>query len=243
MMELVEAGLTFDEATAYFKDKVPLKSTEFRKLENEYKTRAFSVAGYTSLKMLETFKETLERALEEGATKEEFRQEMNRFLGKKGYAGLTPFQADNIFRTNMQTAYQVGHYRRMTDPEVVSRRPYWQYDAVEDSRTRLAHRGMHGKVFAADDPFWDTWYPPNGYRCRCGVRTLSSRQVAALGLEVETGVPAFVETGSRLVPAVPDPGFDANPAKRAWDPSADLPEPLRTIYLERENRPNGAERG
>ncbi|CAH8721330.1 hypothetical protein HTL2_006310 [Paenibacillus melissococcoides] len=48
---------------------------------------------------------------------------------------------------------------------------------------------MHGRVFRADDPIWNTWYPPNGFRCRCTVRTLSERQVRERGLKVETTPP------------------------------------------------------
>ena len=29
---------------------------------------------------------------------------------KREYEGITPYQAENIFRTNIQTAYNVGHY-------------------------------------------------------------------------------------------------------------------------------------
>ena len=54
--------------------------------------------------------------------------------------------------------------------------PYWQYVAVNDSRTRESHRKLHGRVYAADDPVWDTLYPPLDYRCRCRVRPLSRAQ-------------------------------------------------------------------
>ena len=52
---------------------------------------------------------------------------MNEFLEAEGYEGLDPLQADLIFRTNIQTAYNVGHYEQMTDPGVMKLRPYWQY--------------------------------------------------------------------------------------------------------------------
>ena len=35
-------------------------------------------------------------------------------------------QAGLIFRTNIQTAYNVGHYEQMTDPGVMKLRPVWQ---------------------------------------------------------------------------------------------------------------------
>ena len=32
----------------------------------------------------------------------------------------------------------------------------------------VAHRALDGKCFPVDHPFWHTWFPPNGHRCRCG---------------------------------------------------------------------------
>ncbi|MCC5911330.1 MAG: minor capsid protein [Clostridiaceae bacterium] len=228
--------LPFDEAIDYFEDKVNMKSSDYRKLTNEYKTKAFTVSGYTSLTILDKFKGSLEKALKEGLTKDDFRKEMNDFLKKKGYDGLTPFQSDNIFRTNIQTAYNVGHYRRMTDPDVIGKRPYWMYDAVNDQKTRKTHLGMDGKVFPADHAFWNTWYPPNGFRCRCGVRTLSERQVEARGVKVEKEIPKMViAEGGMPRPLLPDPGFNANPAKKAWEPDLkDFPKELRELFEERQ---------
>ena len=119
------------------------------------------------------------------------RQNAIKVLEEKGYEGITPFQADNIFRTNIQTAYNVGHYEQMTDPGVMKLRPFWQYDAVNDAHTRPSHLAMDGKVFPADHPVWNTWFPPNGFRCRCTVRTLSKRQVEARELTVEDKFPAI----------------------------------------------------
>lgn len=69
----------------------------------------------------------------------------------------------------------------MTEPGVKELRPYWQYDAVNDSKTRPSHLAMDGRVFMADDPIWDTWFPPNGFKCRCTVKTLSSARWSSGG--------------------------------------------------------------
>lgn len=42
-----------------------------------------------------------------------------------------------------------------------------RYDAVNDGRTRASHRALHGIVRPVDDPFWNTYYPTNGWGCRC----------------------------------------------------------------------------
>jgi SPP1 gp7 family putative phage head morphogenesis protein len=230
--KIINEPLKFEEAIEYFGGKIPIDSKEYYRISNEYKTKAFTVSGYSSAEILRKFQEELMKVLNEGLTIKDFREKMNDFLERKGYEGLTPYQADNIFRTNIQTAYNVGHYKQMTKPENLKMRPYWMYDAINDKKTRPTHAAMDRKVFPADHKFWDTWYPPNGFKCRCGVVSLSERQVKARGLKVEKEIPKMVEPkGQVMRPLLPDKGFDANPAKRVWEPDVSkYPEPLRKAY-------------
>jgi SPP1 gp7 family putative phage head morphogenesis protein len=50
--------------------------------------------------------------------------------------------------------------------------PMLQYDTVGDGRVRPAHRLLNGIIRPVDDAFWQVYYPPNGWRCRCDVRQL-----------------------------------------------------------------------
>ena len=222
----------FEEAVSYFDKKVPVTAGVFYDLADHYRALAFTVSGYTEAQIIKKFYDELLDALENGTTMEQFRQSMSGFLERQGYEGLTPFQADNIFRTNIQTAYQAGHYEQMTDPDVMRLRPYWQYDAVNDSHTRPSHLAMDGRVFPADSPVWDTWYPPNGFRGRCTVTTLSARQVKERGLKVETEAPQAADIGDgRIVQVLPDPSFRHNPAKRPFKPDLEgYPEALKRAY-------------
>lgn len=218
--------MTFEEAVRYFKERVPVTASKFYAIAEKYRGLAFTVGGYTKAQILKRFYEEILAALEEGNTLSEFRANMNDFLETEGYEGLAPLQADNIFRTNIQTAYNVGHYEQMTSPGVMQLRPYWQYDAVNDFHTRPSHLAMDGRVFPADSPVWDTWFPPNGFRCRCTVKTLSKRQVEQRGLMVETTPPRD---------ALPDPNFSTNPAKVRFQPDLKgYPEPLVKAYQSRE---------
>lgn len=70
--------------------------------------------------------------------------------------------------------------------EVADARPLWQYRAIMDSRTRPAHAAMNGKVYDYRHPIWNTWYPPNGFNCRCYVKSLSLDQAKERGLEAQT---------------------------------------------------------
>lgn len=125
-------------------------------------------------------------------------------------------------------------------------RPYWQYIAVMDRRVRPSHAILHGKVYPADHEFWATNYPPNGFRCRCGVRTLSERQVKAQGLTVEkempkAGVWTDPKTGMEYFVHFPgaDKGFKSNPGKD-WLDGLNLGKypPLdRESYAENRQRP------
>jgi len=236
---LTDKGFVFEEAASFFGEKLPISPSDFYKLAEEYQVRAFTVSGYSKIQVLNQFHGELLKAIKEGTTMTEFKNRMNDFLQDKGYKGITNFQADNIFRTNIQTAYQVGHYRQMMDPGVLKLRPYWQYDAVNDKHTRLSHHAMDGRVFKADDPIWDTWYPPNGFRCRCGVKTLSARQVKERGLTVEEEVPRSAEINGSFVNVHPDPKFDTNPAKVVFKPDlADYPDSLKNAFERREKTQN-----
>ncbi|MDR9503401.1 phage minor head protein [Brevibacillus agri] len=232
---LADGEIVFEEAVKYFGDKLPVTSAEFHKLTEEYKSLAFTVSGYTKAQVLKKFHEELLKAIEDGLTMKDFKESMNDFLERRGYTGLTNFQADNIFRTNVQTAYQVGHYKQMTSPEVMKLRPYWMYDAVHDSRTRPSHLAMDGRVFRADDPIWNTWYPPNGFRCRCSIVTLSERQVQERGLKVESEPPVSAEVNGHFVNILPDPNFATNPAKHAFKPDlTDYPPALKEAFEKRQ---------
>lgn len=218
--------MTFEEAVKYFKERVPVSASVFYRIAEKYRGLAFTVGGYTKAQILKRFYDEILAALEDGNTLSEFRSRMNEFLTSEGYEGLDPLQADLIFRTNIQTAYNVGHYEQMTDPGVMKLRPYWQYDAVNDAHTRPSHLAMDGRVFPADSAVWDSWFPPNGFRCRCTVKTLSKRQVEARGLIVEQSAPGGV---------MPDPHFSTNPAKVRFTPDLkDYPEALVKAYQKRE---------
>lgn len=45
--------------------------------------------------------------------------------------------------------------------------PYLVYKTQHDKRVRRAHQLLHDVCKHIDDTFWDTYYPPNGWRCRC----------------------------------------------------------------------------
>ncbi|MBP7517185.1 MAG: minor capsid protein [Desulfobulbus sp.] len=211
--------LPMAEAQAFWADKVQLGPGEFAKLSAEAKVKAFAVSGIARGDELTTVFEAIRRAIDQGTTLADFKKECGAIFERRGWTGKRTWRVDNIFRTNIQTAYNVGKYKRLKDSGAF---PYWQYSAINDRRTRPTHLAMDGRVWPADHPTWDTWFPPNGYRCRCSVIGLTARQAERMGVKIEEDDPTngLIEpidpiTGNRM-PArqlLPDPGFEINPGK------------------------------
>lgn len=55
-----------------------------------------------------------------------------------------------------------------------------EYQTVGDARVRPTHQELDGIKRGVDDSFWDLYYPPNGWRCRC--TTLSHEDEAETDL-------------------------------------------------------------
>lgn len=228
-MTITFSPLPMKEAQAFWKDKVQLSPGQFAKLSDEAKLRAFAISQVARGDELATAYNALSSAIDSGISFGAFRKECKDIFARRGWTGIRAWRVDNIFRTNIQTAYNVGRYRQMA--RVAKTRPYWQYEAVNDSRTRPTHAALDGLVYPADSSFWSSWYPPNGYRCRCSVVSLTRRDVEAQGLSVQEDNPAgrMIEpidpkTGHKmpLRPLMPDQGFDLNPGESFWGPMVQM---------------------
>ena len=158
--------MPFKEAVDYFKGKTTLTDKEFEKLVSEVgefaHSQAFTVAHIARADVLQDIYDEVLKAIEKGLTLWDFREKIDEIMTRRGWKGLSPHRLDNILRTNVQSAYNVGRNKQMK--AVADRRPFWQYDAVNDQFTRPSHAQHDGKVYHHEHPFWDEWYPPNGYR-------------------------------------------------------------------------------
>jgi SPP1 gp7 family putative phage head morphogenesis protein len=200
-----------EEAWRRFRKKLPMSKARFDQLFDEYKNAAFSIAGDFEEELIWEVKNELDRALQAGLTQKEFITNIEQLFERMGITPLKPYRIENIFRTNMMSAYNGGRWDMLQDKQVADYFPYFQYDAVNDSRTRPAHAAMDGHVARRDDPVWLTWWPPNGYQCRCTVRPVSRSE------ETEEKVPPRItqDEGGRKILVKPDEGFRGAPATRA----------------------------
>ncbi|MDD3012601.1 MAG: phage minor head protein [Candidatus Gastranaerophilales bacterium] len=190
--------LTPEKAIKYLKDKGYEFTWDWHDIWQDAHTRSFVVAKVMRKDILQDIREIVEKAMEKGLTFQQFKKELEPKLKNKGWWGKvwigdgssaetvqlgSVWRLKTIYRTNIQTSYMAGRYREQIDN--IDNRPYWQYVAVMDRRTRPAHSQLNGRIFSYDDPFWDSFYPPNGWGCRCRVRALSDENIKERDLGVD----------------------------------------------------------
>lgn len=227
-MPVKYGSLTFNEAIEFFQGKVNVPTAAWTDLWHGMHARAFSVAGAVRDDMLVDFKGALDKVIAQGGSLADFRKDFDTIVDKFGwgYNGGRNWRTRVIYETNLRTAYQAGRYQQMQ--QVTETRPYWLYkhnDLVETPREQ--HLAWDGMVLRHDDPFWDTHYPPNGWGCRCSVRTLAESDLKRLGKTAPDQAPPLnlqtqtvgVRGPSPRTAEVPegiDPGWAYNVGEAAW---------------------------
>ena len=120
--------LPMEAAIEYWRKLLPLTDAVFKALAAADREMAVAVSGLAIQEEIDTAVAAIDKALADGTTFETFMGDMGPIMEARGW---TAYRLDNIFRTNIQTAYNVGRYKEMREAAII--RPYWQYSAVNDS--------------------------------------------------------------------------------------------------------------
>lgn len=169
-----------------------------------------------------------------------------------GEALLTKFDANRlklIYDVNTRQAYSAGTWQRIERNKATS--PYIRYITKRDERVRDSHRSWDNVTLPVDHPLWNTHTPPNGWRCRCRIMSMSQAEydkgLAPNGQPLDKQAPEVEwkdwtnkKTGETMrVPVGIDPGFGYNPGKVGMrgaaldkvkkDKLAGLADPLRKV--------------
>lgn len=215
--------LPFDEAIRFFRDKASVTTKSWTDVYAAAHSRAFMVAGATTSALVDDFRREIDKALATGSTLAEFREGFDDIVARHGWShtGSRNWRSRIIFDTNLRTAYAAGRYAQLTQPDTLEAFPYWQYNHSGSLHPRQDHLSWDGLVLRADETFWRTNYPPNGWRCGCFVFAVSDRDLKRQGKRGPDEAPDLVfraeEVGGRTVrvPTGVDPGFEYNPGQ-AW---------------------------
>jgi uncharacterized protein with gpF-like domain len=220
------------ELIRWVEEKDPVAINDWRELGADEYARSFTAArtaGYSIVNDL--YKSFLDVLREPGATSDDFVDRMLPILREKGWLADQTLGAQAsrlllIFNMNLRTSQAVGQWGRIQ--RVKSAMPYLLGVTARDIRVRHPpksprsdHRAFEGILLPVDHPFWASYFPPLGFRCRCNVQQLTRSQVVRRGLSVTTelelrdrisrlGQPWGFNPGARPMAAVEDMAENAN---------------------------------
>lgn len=170
---------SFPEAEAFFRAKLNVPTARWDQLWQAQHQRAFTVAGAMKEDLLADLRAAVDAALNAGETIADFRARFDEIVAKHGWVGWTgsetaarrAWRTSVIYHTNLRVAYQTGRW------ETLKTFPFLKYRHNTQRNPRESHKAWNGLVLAADDPWWNTHYPPNGWGCRCTVTGMSAARM------------------------------------------------------------------
>lgn len=160
---------------------------------SSFTAEAFDYAGKSMAELLESLITDARKVLESGGSFLDWKEN----LVLQGFEPGNPYHLRTNFDTAANSSFAAGAWKEIQEYSDIF--PYLRYVTMQDELVRDEHLALDGTVLPVDDLFWLTFYPPNGYNCRCSVEQLTS-------LEAE-GDPLFGRPG---LTAEIDPRFAHN---------------------------------
>lgn len=222
------------EVTRFFDQKALKPAFHYRDVLPEEHAIAFTVAKAVKTEILADIRAAVSKAIKTGETLDQFRKELEPRLQALGWWGRqdmtdpktgetlpvqlgSPRRLKTIYWANTRTARAAGLWERAQRTKRVA--PYFLYRLGPSENHRPHHVSKAGTVLPVDHPFWDTWFPPNGWGCKCWIRQVGEDEARELGgvsepPEIPTRDMVNRRTGQvEHVPQGIDPGWTTNPGK------------------------------
>lgn len=183
----IKPGPVPAEALDYFKRKKLKPAFRYTEVWQEEHDLAFTVAKVMERDLLADVRDTIEQAIAEGRTFEQWKKDVLPSLAQSGWMGdakgNVPSRLKVIYETNMRVARANGQEDRAQRTKNVL--PYFMYELGPSKIHRPQHVAWRGLIFKVDDPFWKTHTPPCAYGCNCRKRQISRLEAERLGGESE----------------------------------------------------------
>lgn len=240
------------EVSAYLRDKglrPAFRSSEVWGQEHAY---GFTVAKATQLDVLETLKEAVQHAIDKGVPFETWARDLTPELQRLGWWGQvemadpatgevkprelgSPHRLRTIYQANLRSARAAGQWERGQRTKAVL--PFYLYQLGPSERHRPEHAAREGMVYPVDDPIWASWFPPNGWGCKCWLRQITRAEAMRRGVSAPLDLPMVAHDRMRddgsfervHAPAGVDPAWATNPGlSRAQTLMTNLTQRLAT---------------
>ena len=232
--------LTPKEAVDYLQGREKLTSTfNWQDMWQEEHATQFTVSRLARLDLLQAIQDGILKNVQGDLSRRDWMKNTQTLLEQAGWWGkkevidpvtgeavtttFDPARLKLIFDTNTRMAYSAGLWQRIERNKKTH--PYIRYITMHDEKVRLSHRAWDNVTLPVDHPFWDTHFPPNGWRCRCRAMSITQAEYDAglspLGESLNKAAPEvktrdWVNKRTGVVEQVPigiDPGFAYNPGK------------------------------
>lgn len=194
--------LDWKEAEELFLARRGYAAADYYALEAWSREMGFTITRVTNYAVVARAQRQLGRIIADGGNLADF-EAWAATSGEAWSAAYTSL----VFRMAVFGAYNSARFQQINDPAVRKYFDILVYDAVSDARTRLEHAQMNGQSWKRAD-FPDSWWPPNGFNCRCEVRCITQSMEAEGGWNRQP-------RGRTPGDVAPDVGFHRTPTDNA----------------------------
>ena len=159
--------LASDEAQEFITTHAGILDAGFQKVEMSNKMRERLTRSnyiFSGIKTFHELNEAFPSMLDENGNKKTFERFLNDVQKINDTYNANYLHAEyNFVQASATMAAKWEQFQQDGDQY------YLQYRTAKDDKVRPEHAALDGVTLPPSDSFWDTYYPPNGWNCRCNV--------------------------------------------------------------------------
>lgn len=169
--------LASDEAQEFITTHAGILDAGFQKVEMSDKMRERLTRSnyiFSGIKTFHELNEAFPSMLDENGNKKTFERFLNDVQKINDTYNANYLHAEyNFVQASATMAAKWEQFREDGDQY------YLQYRTAKDGKVRPEHAALDGVTLPPSDSFWDTYYPPNGWNCRCNVVQVRKQKYTA----------------------------------------------------------------
>lgn len=159
--------LASDEAQEFIETHAAVLDSSFSHVEmSDAMRRRLTRSDYifSGMKTFHELNEAFPSLLDENGNRKSFERFLNDVRKIDSTYNSNYLRAEyNFVQTSAEMAAKWERFAEDGD------RYYLQYRTANDGKVRPTHAALHSVTLPISDPFWEEYYPPNGWNCRCTV--------------------------------------------------------------------------
>ncbi|MBQ3837071.1 MAG: minor capsid protein [Treponema sp.] len=162
-------NMLYHEAVEFLKKRDVIKKVDYDKLSDKMKFRAFTASRINDGKLLERLNAEMLANVNGGKGLKDFLSlTKTDILDKIGMGPNQGWYWETVYRTNVQTAYNVGRAMGFEVDKPLA----LQFVGIDDARQTDVCHSLSGIVRPYGDPFWQSHFPPLHFNCRSTIRAI-----------------------------------------------------------------------